>query len=85
MIIEFVLFQDPSVKRNAAIQEWILAFLVTFYVLTFIPEFCQFDWTMQLISKHKSNKVSHETSVNTDTATKQENKKDMNVIENGNK
>lgn len=52
--------KDLADKREAAILEWILGFLVTFYFLTFIPEFRHYDWTMQMERtkiKHKSNKV----------------------------
>ncbi|VDI62476.1 Hypothetical predicted protein [Mytilus galloprovincialis] len=51
-------FQDLSIKRKAAILEWILAFLVSFYFLTFIPEFRHYDWRIQLDETNiKSNKV----------------------------
>ncbi|CAG2218813.1 DRAM1 [Mytilus edulis] len=49
---------DLSIKRKAAILEWILAFLVSFYFLTFIPEFRHYDWRIQLDETNiKSNKV----------------------------
>ncbi|XP_071120796.1 DNA damage-regulated autophagy modulator protein 1-like isoform X2 [Mytilus galloprovincialis] len=49
---------DLSIKRQAAILEWILAFLVSFYFLTFIPEFRHYDWRIQLDETNiKSNKV----------------------------
>ena len=50
--------KDLADKRIAAILEWIMALLVTIYWCTFIQEFYQYNWKIQLERiKNKENRV----------------------------